>query len=76
MYFIQENSEKAILNVIKEGLNDIPVIVTIETQPLEAKGRRRWIWGGLQGSSTARGRGRHSCGEEGQAAERRWHPQC
>jgi hypothetical protein len=39
MYFIQESFENATLVIIKEGSNDIPVIVAVETQSLEAKGQ-------------------------------------
>ena len=38
MYFIQESSGNATLKIIKEGSNDIPVIIAIETRSLEAKG--------------------------------------
>lgn len=38
-YFIQENLESATLEIIKEGSNDIPVTVVVETQSLEAKGQ-------------------------------------
>lgn len=38
MYFVQEDLENVELTVIKEGLNDIPTSVTIETQSVEAQG--------------------------------------
>ncbi len=39
MYFIQESFENATVVIVKEGSNDIPVMVAIETQSLEAKGQ-------------------------------------